>query len=115
MATSKKVTELIPATAVTADDLMYVVNDPLGTPTSNSITVKHFMESNVTANVAANGSLVVTQRALANAITIAYNATPVNSATVPAGFSNNTIWTDGSFIYVVTGTGQLKRTAIATW
>ena len=115
MATSKKVTELTAATAVTADDLMYVVDDPLGTPTSKKITTKQFLESNATANVVANGSLVVVGRAVSNSATFTYTSTPANANSVPAGFAVNTVWSDGNYIYVVTGAASLKRVAIATW
>jgi hypothetical protein len=44
-----------------------------------------------------------------------YSSTPANSTDVPAGFSTGSIWSDGSYIYVVTGVSALKRVAIATW
>lgn len=115
MAASRKLTTLTQATSANGSALMYIVFDPTGSPTSNSISVKQFLESNTTANVVANGHLVISGKAIANAIQVNYNSTPANSTNVPAAFANNTIWTDGSYIYVVTGTGNLKRVAIATW
>ena len=38
----KKVSELTAITSVSGDDLLLVVNDPSGTPTSNKITVSNF-------------------------------------------------------------------------
>lgn len=115
MATSKKVTDLTALTSATADDLLLIVDDPSGTPTSKKITTKNFLESNATSNVVANGSLVITGLALVNAITVAYTSTPANATNVPAGFTTGTIWSDGAYIYVVTGVSALKRVAIATW
>lgn len=115
MATSKKVTDLDPLSAATADDLLYVVDDPGGTPASMKITVKGLMESNATANLTANGSLVVSGKALVNVVTVAYSSTPGTSSAVPAGLGVGSMWSDGSYVYVVTGASALKRVAISTW
>jgi hypothetical protein len=115
MAVSEKVTQLIQANSTTSDTLLYIVVNPTSVPTSNSITIQGLLQSNLTSNITANGYLIVSGQAVANAFVINYKLTPVNSNTVPAGFSNNTIWTDGAYIYVVTGAAQVKRVAIATW
>lgn len=109
MATSKKVTELVAASAVSADDLIYVVDDPSGTPTSKKATAKVFLESNVAANVAFAGPVI------ANYVVATVNSTPANSTAVPSGYPIGSIWSDGSYIYVVTGASALKRVAISTW
>ena len=115
MSVSKKLTDLVQAPAANASALLYLVLDPTGSPTSNSISVKGLLESNTTANLVANGSLVISGKALANVIVMAYSSTPANSTTVPVGFANNTMWSDGSYIYIVTSATQLKRVAIASW
>lgn len=109
MATSKKVSELSAITTATADDLLYIVNDPGGTPESFKITVKNAFESNVVANAQFGGTLT------ANSVTSRYSSTPADATAVPSGFQIGAIWSDGSYIYVVTGASALKRVAIATW
>jgi hypothetical protein len=65
----KKVTELTAITSVSGDDLLLVVNDPLGTPGSRKITLKDFFstvgveqvytaQSTFTANVTMSGTNV---------------------------------------------------------
>lgn len=115
MTTSKKVTELTAMTAATADDLLMVVDSPAGTPTSMKITVKSFLESNATSNVAVNGSGNFTNYVLANTFISSYTSTPANSTAVPAGFAVGASWSDGSYIYWVTGASALKRVAISSW
>lgn len=108
MATSKKVSAL-PSATPAAEDLLYVVDDPLGTPTSKKSTVKTFLEANVVANVAFGGPVKGTY------LIASVNSTPANATAVPAGYPIGSIWSDGSYVYVVTGASQLKRAAIATW
>ena len=115
MTTGTKVSALTSLSAASADDLLLVVDDPAGTPTSKKITVKGLLESNATSNVAVNGSLVAVGKAVANVITVNYSSTPANSTAVPSGFGTGSMWTDGSYIYVVTGASAIKRVAIATW
>ena len=109
MATSKKVTELTASSAVLADDLFYVVVDPSGTPTSKKISLKGLLESNAIANSAIAG------RSQATAFTATYTSTPASATAVPTGFPIGTIWSDGSYVYVVTGVSAIKRVAISTW
>lgn len=115
MAASHKLTDLVQANSANSSTLLYIVNDPSGTPTSNSISVKGLFESNVSANVAIGGHAVITGKAIANAIQVNYTSTPANSIDVPVGFANNTIWSDGNYLYVVSGTGALKRVAVSSW
>lgn len=109
MATSKKVTELPALLTVTGDDLLYIVNDPLGTPSSLKVTTKTFLESNVTANASFDGHV--------SGLTFkfAYSATPANASAVPAGFTSGTAWSDGNYLYVVAPGNTLKRAALASW
>ena len=60
----KKVSELTAVTSVSGDDLLLVVDDPSGTPTSNKITVSNFFAgvsviSTFNANTTFNADLVV--------------------------------------------------------
>jgi hypothetical protein len=42
---NKKLTELTEITQATVDDLIYLVDDPLGTPVSKKITVANFLKA----------------------------------------------------------------------
>lgn len=116
MSASHKLTELTPSlTTANADALFYVVTDPAGSPQSNSINFKNLFESNVTANVTANGSLVVSQYAIGNVVISNYHSTPAAANAVPAGFANGAMWSDGSYLYVVATSNSLMRVALSTW
>jgi len=87
---SKKVTELTALTAPAGEDLLLIVDDPSGTPTTKKVTV-----SNLFGNVAAN--------------VVIYNNTPANSTiTVKKG----TIMFDTSYIYVAVANNTLKRVGL---
>jgi hypothetical protein len=109
MATAKKVSALTSLSAPSSDDLIYVVDDPAGTPTGKKATLKATIEANMVGNVA-----------FANSVKTGYiittvTTTPANATDVPVGYPVGSTWSDGSFIYVVTGASALKRVAIATW
>lgn len=110
MATSKKVTELDALTTSAAGDLLYVVDDPTGTPVSKKITVKSLLESNVTANANINGTVS------ANVVTILLANTPASNTDGPSGLANGSIWSDGDYIYVITnsGTNEVKKVALTS-
>lgn len=84
---AKKISELSALTAPAAEDLMVIVDDPSGTPTTKYVTV-----GNLLGNVAAN--------------VVIHNATPANSTiTVKKG----TIMFDSTYLYVATANNVLKR------
>jgi len=109
MTTSNRVSALPALTQAAGEDLLYIVDDPTGSPTSKKITTKNFLESNVQANVAFAGPLKATF------IGASVNSTPANATNVPAGAQVGSWWMDGSYIYVVTGASAIKRVAISTW
>jgi hypothetical protein len=87
---SKKVTELTALTAPAGEDLLLIVDDPSGTPTTKKVTV-----SNLFGNVAAN--------------VVIYNNTPANSTiTIKKG----TIMFDTSYIYVAVANNTIKRVGL---
>ena len=87
---SKKVTELTALNTPAGEDLLLIVDDPSGTPTTKKVTV-----SNLFGNVAAN--------------VVIYNNTPANSTiTVKKG----TIMFDTSYIYVAVANNTLKRVGL---
>ena len=67
MATTKKVTDLTALTTATGDDLLYIVNDPSGTPGSRKITVTNFTNSIRTANTSTTGVVKVGNNLTINA------------------------------------------------
>lgn len=121
MATSKKVTDLTAANSASSTDLLYIVTDVSGTPTSKKITANNFFNSNssakfatvTAANILANGGVVA-----ANSVMISYNIAPTSNTDVPSGMANNTMWTDGNYIYVVANTAsatqKVKKVALTS-
>lgn len=71
MATTKKVTDLTALTAATGDDLLYIVNDPSGTPGSRKITVNNFANS-IKSQVSA---IIPNTTVTANSVTIQSSGT----------------------------------------
>lgn len=74
-------------------DLLIIVRDPLGDPTTNTITAQTFVE------VMANNYLIASQ-------------TPANS-TITIG--QGMILYDNSYIYVAVSNNVLKRAALSTF
>jgi hypothetical protein len=90
---AKKISELTALTAPAAEDLMVIVDDPSGTPTTKYVSV-----GNLFGNVAAN--------------VVIYNATPANSTiTVKKG----TLTFDSDYLYVATANNTLKRIALTAF
>lgn len=109
MSTSNRVSSFPALTQADADDLFYIVSDPAGSPTSKKISAKNFLESNVEANVAFAGPLKATY------IGSSVNSTPANSTDVPTGAQVGSWWSDGNYIYIVTGPSTIKRAALSSW
>lgn len=87
---SKKVTELTALTSPAGEDLLLIVDDPSGTPTTKKVTVSNLF-GNSTANV------------------VVFNTTPANSTiTVKKG----TLMFDSSYIYVAVANNLLKRVGL---
>ena len=82
----KKVSELSAITNLSGDDLLLVVNDPSGTPTSNKVTVSNLF-ANVVPNVVHKGT--VTARAnttfTGTTMTVSSNATFSGTLTASIG------------------------------
>ena len=88
-----KISELPALTSISGDDLLVIVDDPSGTPTTKKVTV-----ANLLGNSAAN---VVIQ-----------NVTPANGTiTVTKG----TIMFDSSFIYIATANNVIKKVALSAF
>lgn len=88
-----KISELGAVTAPSGDDLLVIVDDPTGTPTTKKVTV---------ANLLGNSSANVVIR----------NVTPANGTiTVTKG----TIMFDSSFIYIATANNVIKKVALSSF
>jgi hypothetical protein len=88
-----KISELTALTSISGGDLLVIVDDPSGTPTTKKVTV-----ANLLGNSAAN---VVIQ-----------NVTPANGTiTVTKG----TIMFDSSFIYIATANNVIKKVALSAF
>ena len=136
----KKVTQLTSLTTPASDDLMLVIDNPNGTPTSKQITVKNLFGSapsntsitgtlTVSANTTLNGSNTVISsnvnmtstrgpRTSAKWVTIAKTTGTVsNNATTELGSGGleGSIFWDEDFLYVATSNTVVKRVALSVF
>jgi hypothetical protein len=109
----KKVSELSAITNISGDDLLLVVNDPSGTPTSNKVTVSNLF-ANVVPNVVHKGT--VTARAnttfSGTSMTVSANATYSGTLTV-TGTLVESGTTTRSGVFVNTGNTIINGTLTA--
>ena len=136
----KKVTQLTSLTTPASEDLMLVIENPNGTPTSKQITVKNLFGSapsntsitgtlTVSANTTLNGSNTVISanvnmtstrgpRTSAKWVTIAKTTGSVsNNATTEFGSGGleGSIFWDEDFLYVATSNTVVKRVALSVF
>ena len=134
----KKVTQLTSLTSPASEDLLLVIDNPSGTPTSKQITVKNLLGSapantsvsgtlTVSANTTLNGSNTVISsnvnmtstrgpRTSAKWITVAKTTGSVsNNATTELGSGGleGSIFWDADFLYVATSNTVVKRVALS--
>jgi hypothetical protein len=88
MATTKKITELTAITSAANSDLLYIVHDPAGVPTSNKITVTNLFKGIVTVGAAP--------------------ASNVASGTQGQMIAN------GTYLYICTAANTWVRTSLST-
>ena len=136
----KKVTQLTSLTSPASEDLLLVIDNPSGTPTSKQITVKNLLGSapantsisgtlTVSANTTLNGSNTVISsnvnmtstrgpRTSAKWITVAKTTGTVsNNATTELGSGGleGSIFWDEDFLYVATSNTVVKRVALSVF
>jgi hypothetical protein len=88
-----KISELTALTSISGGDLLVIVDDPTGTPTTKKVTVANLL-GNSSANV------------------VIQNVTPANGTiTVTKG----TIMFDSSFIYIATANNVIKKVALSAF
>ena len=102
----KKVSELSAITNLSGDDLLLVVNDPSGTPTSNKVTVSNLF-ANVVPNVVHKGTVTARGNTTfsGTTMTVSANATFSGTTSFSGGFTfsdvqkfSNTVILNGSTI-----------------
>ena len=136
----KKVTQLTSLTSPASEDLLLVIDNPSGTPTSKQKTVKNLLGSapsntsitgtlTVSANTTLNGSNTVISanvnmtstrgpRTSAKWVTIAKTTGSVsNNATTELGSGGleGSIFWDEDFLYVATSNTVVKRVALSVF
>lgn len=123
-----KLTGLTAATTATTDDLLYIVDDPAGTPTSKKITVANFQSSltgkqdadaTLTALAAYNTNGLLTQTASDTFVGRTLTA-PAAGITItnPAGIAGNPTFSLADDLSAVEGlstNGIAVRTGSSTW
>ena len=136
----RKITELTALTAPTQKDLLYVVDDPTGTPASKKISLYNLFGS-VPANTSISGTLNVSANTTINGantvVSANLNITSTNGPKIDAGVvtlvskttvgSNNattvlgqgglqgSIFWDEDYLYVATSNTQIKRVALSVF
>ena len=115
--TATKITGLNEISYISANDVIPIVHDPAGSPTTVKITLTNFYANVVvsarfsnTVTLAANA--VASQNFTANNLFLIYNTTPSTSGdTVTRG----KIWFDSNYIYVATANNTIKRVALTAF
>ena len=109
----KKVSELSAITNLSGDDLLLVVNDPSGTPTSNKVTVTNLF-ANVVPNVVHKGTVTNTANTTfsGTTMTVSANATYSGTLTV-SGTLVESGTTTRSGVFINTGNTIVNGTLTA--
>ncbi len=122
----RKITELAALSAPTGKDLLYVVDDPSGTPVSKKVSL-HDMFGSVPANTSITGTATVSGNTslsgakttvAAGQITLtASTSVGSNNATTVLGRADGqgTIFWDQNYLYVATSNTQVKRVALSVF
>jgi hypothetical protein len=131
----KKITQLTSLASPASEDLLLIVDNPSGTPTSKQISIKNLAGGmpntavstlTVSANTTLNGSNTVVSsnvnftstrgpRTAARFITVAKSTGTVsNNATTElgGGMQGSILW-DSNYIYVATSNTVIKRVALS--
>lgn len=114
----KKVTQLTSLTTPSGEDLLLVVDNPTGTPTSKSISIQTLME-NIPGNTVITGLLSAANTTVNGVLTVTGDTVRISTTKTPAtagdtGSAGQIAW-DADYIYICTATNTWKRVAISTW
>lgn len=123
----KKVSQLTSATTAAAPDLLMIVTDPNGTPTSKKITVKSLfgaVGSNTvfSANVTVRGNRAqfasnvnITKTLTANTVKITYGSTPASNNATTVGMAVGELRFTNTYVYIAVNATTIKRVALSTF
>lgn len=123
----KKVSELASLTTTAAPDLLMVVDDPNGTPTSKKQTIKAFFGSVpantvFSANVTVTGNrarfasnVVVTKTTTVNSFITTLKTTPGSNNATTESLSVGQAFFTNTHLYVVVNATTIKRVALSTF
>ena len=112
-----KISELNAVTTLTSDDLIMVVNDPAGSPTTNKITFGNMLANvNIVAKfsntVDSSGNITSTSIINSNNLFINYRTTPTTNTDV---VQSGKLWFDNDYIYVSISNNNIKRAALSNF
>lgn len=120
----KKVSQLTSATSAVARDLLMIVTDPTGTPTSKKITTKALfgsVSSNTVfkANTTMTGhsalfasNVTVTKSTTVNTFNITFGATPFSNNAATVGMAVGEMRFTNNYIYIAVNATTIKRTSL---
>jgi len=131
----KKVSQLTALTSTASVDLLYVVDDPNGTPLSKKMTIKNFfgaVPSNTvfSARMRATGNVTVTcsntvlisnvhfvgsGKTRVNNMIMTLKSNPASNNATTAGYSTGSIFFSNTHIYIAVNATTLKRIALSTF
>jgi len=123
----KKVSQLTSATTAAAPDLLMIVTDPNGTPTSKKITVKNLFGSVsantiFSANVTVRGNRAqfasnvnITKTLTANTVKITYGSTPASNNATTVGMAVGELRFTNTYVYIAVNATTIKRVALSTF
>jgi hypothetical protein len=120
----KKVSQLPSATQAAAPDLLMIVTDPNGTPTSKKITTKALFgrvpaNTVFAANVTTTGNMthfasnvMVTKTTTVNTFAITFGATPYSNNATTVGMAVGEMRFTNNYIYIAVNATTIKRAAL---
>lgn len=112
-----RISDLPAATSVANNDLIPIVADPLGAPTTKKITYNSFF-ANVVVTAKFSNTVTFTQNVVssnnftANNLFVTWNVTPSTSTD---SVSQGKIWYDSNYIYVAVANNSIKRAALSSF
>ena len=120
----QKVSQLTHLTNPSAEDLLYAVDDPNGTPTSKKLTIKNLFgnvraNTNISANLSVSGNRAtvaanayLTKTTVANTLVLTLGAAPASNNTTTEGWQQGQIRITNTHIYFAVGSTVIKRIAL---
>lgn len=123
----KKVSQLPSATAAASPDLLLLVTDPNGTPTSKKITMKSLFGA-VPSNTVFSGSTLtvrarttttanvnVTKTLTANIVNITFGSAPASNNATTSSMAVGEMRFTNTYIYIAVNATTIKRVALSTF